>query len=395
MFPQPDMTGENLSSEPKISGFTFVRDAVRLDYPIVESISSALPIVDEYIVNVGDCSDNTLEAIRGIGDSKIKILQTDWNPDRFVAGATNADQTNIALDQCETSYSGGRHGVQLNGRFKGVTISRLKSWHNQRTSLSLIGCQDVDVLDSEFWGNNDQGMVIYDYFDHSNFDPSDPEPFKACHHPTKNITVANCTIVVGYQRWKKDMWHYHTPVNKPAVLINTNLGELFPDFRPSNIVLRDNIFMTPYTNLIEYGHSYDASATKVYGNMCHAKVGEPEVRVTGKHTYDLAHLQSVAPSHYHTNTIEAPGFAQVPEYAYIDLVAQGPFNFAHHSSHAHLYSKKGFEDSKGAPVPHPKIHVGGTPVHGQAETSETPSLPWEEREPGPGDSGEGGGPFEP
>ncbi|MFO7908533.1 MAG: sulfotransferase, partial [Halomonas sp.] len=28
------------------------------------------------------------------------IIQTDWNPDRFVAGATNADQTNIALDRC-------------------------------------------------------------------------------------------------------------------------------------------------------------------------------------------------------------------------------------------------------------------------------------------------------
>lgn len=83
-----------------ISGFTFVRDGIRLDYPIEESIRSALPIVDEYIVNVGDCSDNTLEVIRSIGDPKIRIIETDWNPDRFVDGATIADQTNIALDQC-------------------------------------------------------------------------------------------------------------------------------------------------------------------------------------------------------------------------------------------------------------------------------------------------------
>lgn len=87
-----------------ISGFTFVRDAVKLDYPIVESITSALPIVDEYIVNVGDCTDNTLEVIRNIGDPRIKIVQTDWNPDRFVAGATNADQTNIALDHCSSPW---------------------------------------------------------------------------------------------------------------------------------------------------------------------------------------------------------------------------------------------------------------------------------------------------
>ncbi|MCK4671542.1 MAG: glycosyltransferase [Candidatus Aegiribacteria sp.] len=83
-----------------ISGFTFVRDAVRLDYPVVESIRSALPIVDEYIVNAGDCTDNTIEIIRNIGDPKIRIIETNWNPERFVDGITYADQTNIALGQC-------------------------------------------------------------------------------------------------------------------------------------------------------------------------------------------------------------------------------------------------------------------------------------------------------
>ena len=61
---------------------------------------SALPVVEEYIVNVGDCSDNTLDIIRGIDDPRIKIIQTTWNPSKFVKGATNADQTNIALDKC-------------------------------------------------------------------------------------------------------------------------------------------------------------------------------------------------------------------------------------------------------------------------------------------------------
>ncbi len=89
-----------MENKVKLSGFTFVRDAVRLDYPIVESIRSALPIVDEFVVNIGDCTDNTLEAVTEIGDPKIRIIETDWNPDRFVAGATNADQTNIALEQC-------------------------------------------------------------------------------------------------------------------------------------------------------------------------------------------------------------------------------------------------------------------------------------------------------
>jgi len=83
-----------------ISGFTFVRDAIRLEYPIEESIRSALPIVDEFVVNVGDCTDDTLQVIEAINDPRIVIIRTDWNPERFVAGATNADQTNIALDRC-------------------------------------------------------------------------------------------------------------------------------------------------------------------------------------------------------------------------------------------------------------------------------------------------------
>jgi hypothetical protein len=37
----------------KISGFSICRNAVKFDYPIVEAIRSALPIVDEFVVNVG------------------------------------------------------------------------------------------------------------------------------------------------------------------------------------------------------------------------------------------------------------------------------------------------------------------------------------------------------
>ncbi|RKZ07915.1 hypothetical protein DRQ25_10330 [Candidatus Fermentibacteria bacterium] len=92
--------GKILEKKIRISGFSFVRDGIRLDYPIEESIRSALAIVDEYIVNVGDCTDNTLEVIRSIDDPKIRIIETNWNPDRFVDGATIADQTNIALEQC-------------------------------------------------------------------------------------------------------------------------------------------------------------------------------------------------------------------------------------------------------------------------------------------------------
>ena len=43
-----------------ISGFTVVRNAVLMGYPVVEAIASILPIVDEYIVAVGAGDDTTL-----------------------------------------------------------------------------------------------------------------------------------------------------------------------------------------------------------------------------------------------------------------------------------------------------------------------------------------------
>ena len=43
----------------KVCGFTFIRNAIRFDYPIVEAITSVLPMCDEFIVLVGNSDDNT------------------------------------------------------------------------------------------------------------------------------------------------------------------------------------------------------------------------------------------------------------------------------------------------------------------------------------------------
>lgn len=89
----------------KISGFTFVRNAIDLYYPVVESIRSALPICDEFVVAAGDSTDGTTELLRGIADPKIKIVETTWDQRQFVGGATNAVQTNIALAACTGDWA--------------------------------------------------------------------------------------------------------------------------------------------------------------------------------------------------------------------------------------------------------------------------------------------------
>ena len=89
----------------KVSGFTFCRNAVRYDYPVVESIRSILPIVDELIVNVGRCEDGTLELIQSIGDPKIRIVESVWDETLRKDGLIYSQQTNIALASCTGDWA--------------------------------------------------------------------------------------------------------------------------------------------------------------------------------------------------------------------------------------------------------------------------------------------------
>jgi glycosyltransferase involved in cell wall biosynthesis len=81
----------------KVSGFTIVRNAIKYDYPIVEAISSILPLCDEVVVAVGKSEDETLELIRSIGSSKIKIIETIWDETLREGGKVLADETNKAF----------------------------------------------------------------------------------------------------------------------------------------------------------------------------------------------------------------------------------------------------------------------------------------------------------
>jgi len=78
------------------------KNVSKLYYPIRESIESILPIVDEFVVALGDSDedDNTEEIIKSINSPKIKIIHTVWDIENFPNGTENARQTNIAKDAC-------------------------------------------------------------------------------------------------------------------------------------------------------------------------------------------------------------------------------------------------------------------------------------------------------
>ena len=62
----------------KVGGYSFVRDACRFDYPMVEAVRSILPLCDEFVLAVGKCEDGTLELAHRI-DPKVRVLETIWD----------------------------------------------------------------------------------------------------------------------------------------------------------------------------------------------------------------------------------------------------------------------------------------------------------------------------
>jgi len=88
----------------KVAGFTFIRNAVLYDYPVVEAIRSILPLCDYFVVAVGRSDDDTLDLIRNIGDPKIHILETVWDDALREGGRVLAVETNKAFEAIPADY---------------------------------------------------------------------------------------------------------------------------------------------------------------------------------------------------------------------------------------------------------------------------------------------------
>jgi hypothetical protein len=89
----------------KISGFTFVRNARRFGFPLVESVRSLLPLVDEFIVNIGLPDEDGTErhllgSLTAAERKKIRVIRTTWDPRWTDKMRIFAAQTNIAMYAC-------------------------------------------------------------------------------------------------------------------------------------------------------------------------------------------------------------------------------------------------------------------------------------------------------
>lgn len=86
----------------KISGFTFIKNAVKFDFPIIESVRSVLDLVDEFIIVAGDSTDTTDSLLEQLADQpKVRIIRTVWDTSTYNRGGTiYAQQTDIGLRAC-------------------------------------------------------------------------------------------------------------------------------------------------------------------------------------------------------------------------------------------------------------------------------------------------------
>ncbi len=124
----------------KVSGFTFIRNAQKFDYPIEEAIRSILPLCDEVVVAVGKSADNTRELVAALG-AKIRIIDTVWDDGLREGGRVLAEETNKAFDalSCDSDWAFYIQGDEvLHEKYIPEVKATMERWKDDRRVEGLL-----------------------------------------------------------------------------------------------------------------------------------------------------------------------------------------------------------------------------------------------------------------
>ena len=88
----------------KVCGFSFVRNAIKYGFPVVESIQSILPLCDHFAISVGHSDDDTLELIKSINSNKLQIVDSVWDESKRSGGEVLALETNKTFDVIGSNF---------------------------------------------------------------------------------------------------------------------------------------------------------------------------------------------------------------------------------------------------------------------------------------------------
>lgn len=176
----------------KVSGFTFIRNAIKYDYPVVEAIKSVLPLVDDFYVAVGNSEDDTLGLIAAIDPDKIKIINSIWDDSLREGGRVLALETDKAFaaipDDTDWAFYIQGDEVIPETSYESIKKAMLNYLHDSSVDgllfnyLHFYGSYDY-VGDSLSWYPNEIRIIrnnkkIYSYRDAQGFRKNDNEKLR-------------------------------------------------------------------------------------------------------------------------------------------------------------------------------------------------------------------------
>lgn len=150
-----------MSDQVFISGYTTVKNATKLYFPIKASILSILPIVDEFVVALGDCDedDSTEEEIRSINSDKIRIIHTTWDTDKYKHGTVLASQTDIAMKACTGKWLFYLQADEvIHEDYHAAIVNRCKELDNDQQIDGLL----FNYV--HFWGDYDHHQISHGWY---------------------------------------------------------------------------------------------------------------------------------------------------------------------------------------------------------------------------------------
>lgn len=143
-------------SDLLVSGLTIIRNGVKLNYPFMEAIRSALEICDEYVVVAGDSDDDTNERLRSIDDPRLRIVESHWSPWVSPGKYLLAQQTNVGLGLCRGRWC---LYLQANEVIHEDSLAHLRALMEQHADNTEVEAFLLERL--TFWSDYQTYVPVY------------------------------------------------------------------------------------------------------------------------------------------------------------------------------------------------------------------------------------------
>jgi len=122
----------------RVCGFSFVRNALENDYPVVEAVRSVLPLCDEFQLVVARSTDGTLDYLRAeLCDPRVVISEAPWDESLRTGGRILARLTDVALERCSGDW--------------GLYVQADEAIH-ERYHPAVRACMEHHLADGEIQG---------------------------------------------------------------------------------------------------------------------------------------------------------------------------------------------------------------------------------------------------